>query len=132
MENKYTEQQMEQFRNHDYGLRKALKHGIDDNAAKSPTNLSYLTMQRIKAEQDEIVKRARTWDIILVGLVIVAGLIAIAVFCGPTLVSMVKDMQQDILLEGSKSFDLLLFIMSEICFCFLFGLNEFLRRYFEK
>jgi hypothetical protein len=132
MENKYTEQQMEQFRNRDHGLRKAVKHGMENDVAKCPTNLSYLTIQRIKVEHDVAIKRSKMWDVVLVGFVIIAGLIAIAVFCGPALANMVKNMRQDILSEAGKSFNLLLFLMTGICFCFFFGLNEFLRRHFEK
>ncbi|MCE2616884.1 MAG: hypothetical protein ACTTKN_01040 [Phocaeicola sp.] len=132
MENKYTEQPIRQFRDHDIGLRKALEHGMENDTAKYPTNLPYFTLQRIKEERNAAAKRAGRWDAVLAGLVVIIGLIAIVVFCGPALVSMIKDMRQDILSEGSKSFNGVFFILTGICFCFLFGLNEFLRRHFYK
>ena len=132
MENKHTEQSMRQFRDHDVGLRKALKHSMENDTAKCPTNLPYLTIQRIKEERGVAAKHAGRWDAVLAVLAIIVGLIAIAVFCGPSLVSMIKDMRQDMLPEGSKSFNGLLFILTGICFCFFFGLNEFLRRHFYK
>lgn len=97
-----------------------------------PTNLPYLTMQRIYEERAKEAKRVRWIDGIVIVLTICLSALALFVFCGDAFSKLYNNFMSYSINTSSFSWGILTYVGLGICFIFFVSLNTMLSRYFGK
>ena len=97
-----------------------------------PTNLPYLTMQRIYEERAKEAKRLKWIDGIVIGLTLCLSVFALFFFCGDAFSKLFNDFISYSINTPSFSWGILSYVGLGICFIFFVSLNTMLRRYFGK
>lgn len=99
-----------------------------------PTNLPYLTMQRVYEERAKTAKRTHWMEGIAVGLMLCLSTIVVFFFCGDAFRRMFDDFFKSMTSYSldTSSVALIKYALFAFCFVFFVSINALLNRYFGK
>ena len=99
-----------------------------------PTNLPYLTMQRVYEEQARAAKRTHWMEGIAVGVMLCLSTVVVFIFCGDALRRMFDDFFKSMTSYSldTSSVALIKYALFAFCFVFFVSINALLNRYFGK